>query len=109
MEFTGVRRRSSNRVNQRGIRLSHPVASGRRVSPVKIRLALATGWDNLIPRWFTRLDERRRTPVNSIYFVAALVMGLVLLSLLGVREQEASQLLTMASLVHYAIAYVALF
>src|ERR1019366_2616282 len=72
-------------------------------------LPMATGWDNLVPRWFARLDERRRTPVNSIYFVAALVMGLILLSLLGVREQEASQLLTMASIVHYAIAYVTLF
>jgi hypothetical protein len=36
-------------------------------------------------------------------------MGLILLSLLGVREQEASQLLALASIVHYAIAYVALF
>lgn len=73
------------------------------------RLPLATGWDNLIPRWFTRLDERRGTPVNSIYFVAALVMGLILLSLLGVGEQESNQLLAMSSIVHYAIAYVALF
>jgi amino acid transporter len=55
------------------------------------------------------LDPRRRTPVNSIFFVAALVMGLILLSLMGVEEQESQQLLTMASIVHYAIAYVALF
>jgi hypothetical protein len=47
--------------------------------------------------------------VNSILFVAALVMGLILLSMLGVREQEASQLLGAASIAHYAIAYVALF
>ena len=37
-----MRRRGSRRVNQRGTRLSHPVAIGKRVSPVKIRLALAT-------------------------------------------------------------------
>ena len=73
------------------------------------RLPMAAGWDNLVPRWFTRLDPRRRTPVNSIFFVAALVMGLIVLSLLGVGEQESSQLLTLASIVHYAIAYVALF
>ncbi len=36
-------------------------------------------------------------------------MAVILLSMLGVREQEASQLLTNASIVHYAIAYVALF
>ena len=47
--------------------------------------------------------------MNSIFFVAALVMGLILLSMLGVREQEANQLLTNSSIVHYAIAYVALF
>ena len=36
-------------------------------------------------------------------------MLLILLSMLGVREQEASQLLAMSSVVHYAIAYLALF
>jgi glutamate:GABA antiporter len=73
------------------------------------RLPMTAGWDNLVPRWFTRLHPRRRTPVNSIFFVAALVMVLILLSLMGVQEQESQQLLTMASIVHYAIAYVALF
>jgi amino acid transporter len=51
----------------------------------------------------------RRTPVNSILFVAILVMILVLLSMLGAREQEASQLLAISAVVHYAIAYTALF
>jgi hypothetical protein len=36
-------------------------------------------------------------------------MAVILLSMLGVHEQEASQLLLNASIVHYAIAYVALF
>lgn len=90
--------------------LARAVASASLIFTGLTRLPLATGWDNLVPRWFTRLDERRRTPVNSIYFVAELVMGLILLSLLGVRgEQEASQLLTLASIGHCAIAYVALF
>src|SRR5260370_18498830 len=70
---------------------------------------MTAGWDNLAPKWFTRLHPRRRTPVNSILFVAALAMGLILLSLMGAREQEASQLLVAASIVHYAIVYVALF
>jgi glutamate:GABA antiporter len=73
------------------------------------RLPMTAGWDSLIPGWFTRLDETYRTPVNSIVFVAALVIALILLSMLGVEEQEASQLLLAASIVHYAIAYAALF
>jgi hypothetical protein len=47
--------------------------------------------------------------VNSILFVATVVIFLILLSMLGVREQEASQLLSNASVVHYALAYIALF
>lgn len=89
--------------------MARAVASASLIFTGLTRLPLATGWDDLVPRWFTKLDTRRGTPVNSIYFVAALVMGLILLSVLGVKEQEASQLLTLASIVHYAIAYVALF
>jgi amino acid transporter len=73
------------------------------------RLPMTAGWDNLVPAWFARLHPRRKTPVNSILFVAALVMALILLSMLGVREQEASQLLAAASIALYAITYVALF
>jgi cytochrome bd-type quinol oxidase subunit 2 len=47
--------------------------------------------------------------VNSILFVTALVMALILLSMMGVREQEASQLLGAASIALYAITYVVLF
>ncbi len=73
------------------------------------RLPMTAGWDHLAPRWFARLHPQWRTPVNSILFVTAVVMAVILLSMLGVREQEASQLLANASIVHYAIAYVALF
>jgi amino acid transporter len=73
------------------------------------RLPMTAGWDHLAPGWFARLHPKWRTPVNSILFVTAVVMAVILLSMLGVREQEASQLLLNASIVHYAIAYVALF
>jgi amino acid transporter len=73
------------------------------------RLPVTAGWDHLLPAWFTRLDPRRRTPVNSILFVMLLAMVLIFLSMFGVREQEALQLLNSASNVHYGIAYVALF
>lgn len=73
------------------------------------RLPMAAGWDHLLPSWFTALHPRWRTPVNSILFVAALVIGLLVLSMLGVHEQEAMQLLQNASTAHYGITYVALF
>jgi glutamate:GABA antiporter len=73
------------------------------------RLPVTAGWDHLLPDWFTRLDPRRRTPKNSILFMAVLAMVLIFFSMLGVREQEALQLLNSASNVHYGIAYVALF
>ena len=85
------------------------VASASLIFTGLTRLPMTAGWDNLVPRWFARLHPRRQTPVNSILFVAALVMGFILLSMLGVREQEAYQLLSAASIVHYAIIYVALF
>jgi amino acid transporter len=89
--------------------MARAVASASLIFTGLTRLPMTAGWDNLAPKWFTRLHPRHRTPVNSIFFVAAVVMGLILLSLLGVKEQEASQLLTAASIVHYAIVYVALF
>ncbi|HUK18380.1 MAG TPA: APC family permease, partial [Bryobacteraceae bacterium] len=57
------------------------------------RLPMTAGWDRLVPSWFAELHPRRRTPVNSIVFVALLVTALILLSMLGVREQEANQTL----------------
>jgi amino acid transporter len=73
------------------------------------RLPMTAGWDHIIPAWFTRLHPQFRTPVNAILFVAVLTTALVLLSMVGVGEQEASQLLGTSSVAHYAIAYAALF
>jgi amino acid transporter len=85
------------------------VASASLIFTGLTRLPMTAGWDNLVPRWFARLHPRRQTPVNSILFVALLVMALIFLSTLGVREQEASQLLGAASIALYAIAYIAPF
>ena len=73
------------------------------------RLPMTAAWEGVAPAWFMRLHPVRRTPVNSILFVAGLVVAFILLSLVGVQEQESSQLLSNASIVHYAIAYIALF
>ena len=92
-----------------GLVLARAIAAASLIFTGLTRLPMTAGWDHLTPDWFTRLDARRGTPVNSILFVAALVMALILLSMLGVRVQEASQLLANASIAHYALAYVGLF
>jgi amino acid transporter len=89
--------------------IARAIASASLIFTGLTRLPMTASWDHVVPAWFSRLDSRRRTPVNSILFVAVVVMLLVLMSLLGVREQEASQLLSNTSVVHYAIAYIALF
>jgi amino acid transporter len=89
--------------------IARAIASSSLIFTGLTRLPMTAGWDHIVPRWFTRIDPVRRTPVNSILFVAVLVMLLVLLSMLGVREQEASQLLAASSVAHYAISYVGLF
>jgi len=92
-----------------GLVLARAIAATSLIFTGLTRLPMTAGWDHLTPAWFARLHPRYGTPVNSIRFVAALVMALILLSMLGVREQEASQLLTDASIAHYALAYVGLF
>jgi glutamate:GABA antiporter len=89
--------------------IARAIASASLIFTGLTRLPMTAGWDNLVPAWFSRLDPKRRTPVNSILFVAAVVMVLILLSMVGVHEQEASQLLANTSIVHYAVAYIALF
>lgn len=89
--------------------IARAIASSSLIFTGLTRLPMTASWDHVVPEWFSRLDQRRRTPVNSILFVAAVVMVLILLAMLGVHEQEANQLLSNASVVHYALAYMALF
>ena len=73
------------------------------------RLPMVAGWDGLLPAWFTRLHPRFRTPVNSILFVAAVILVLTLAGQAGVGVQEAFQLLDNAAGVFYTLTYLALF
>jgi amino acid transporter len=73
------------------------------------RLPMVAGWDGLLPAWFGRLHPRFRTPLNSILFVGALALALVLAGQAGVGVQEAFQLLDNAAGVLYSFMYVALF
>ena len=73
------------------------------------RLPLVTGWDNLLPSWFTRLHPRFGTPVNSILFVSAITIAFSIAGQIGVGVQEAFQLLENAAGILYAFTYLFLF
>jgi len=73
------------------------------------RLPMVAGWDRLLPSWFTRLHVRYQTPVNSILLVGAISLVLALLSLVGVGQAEAFQLLFNAGGIFYALGYVVMF
>ncbi|MGI8497739.1 MAG: APC family permease [Gemmatimonadaceae bacterium] len=73
------------------------------------RLPMVAGWDRLLPAWFSRLHPKYRTPVNSIVIVGACALGIALLSLIGVGQAEAFQLLFNTGGMFYALTYVVMF
>jgi amino acid transporter len=73
------------------------------------RLPMVAGWDHLMPRWFTKLHPRFKTPVNSILFVGIVTIALGSLSLIGVGQQESFQLLFNAGGIFYALTYLVMF
>lgn len=97
------------------VSLSIVLLLGRSIALVSIyfigntRLPMVAGWDRLLPRWFSRLHARYKTPINSILFVALVTLAFALASLIGVGAQEAFQLIDNAAGVFYAIAYMILF
>jgi len=73
------------------------------------RLPMVAGWDSLLPAWFTRLQPRYKTPVNSILFVGIVTLVFAIASQIGVGAQEAFQLIDNAAGIFYGIAYLVLF
>jgi amino acid transporter len=73
------------------------------------RLPMVTGWDHLLPAWFTKLHAKYRTPVNSILFVGVMMLAMGLAGIAGVGEQEAFQMLQNAAGSFYAITYLVMF
>lgn len=73
------------------------------------RLPMVAGWDSLLPAWFTRLDDRYKTPRNSILFVGAATFVLSMLGLIGVGKQEAFQLLWNSAGIFYGLTYLVMF
>jgi amino acid transporter len=73
------------------------------------RLPMVAGWDHLLPQWFAKLHPRFKTPVNSILFVGGMILAAGLVSLAGVGQQEAFQILDNASGIFYALTYLVMF
>ncbi len=73
------------------------------------RLPMVAGWDHFLPRWFTELHPRFRTPVNSILLAGGLILLIGLASLIGVGHQESFQLIWSGSIGFYAIPYCVMF
>ena len=63
----------------------------------------------LLQLQFSRLHPAYKTPVNSIILVGAASFGIASLSLVGVGQAEAFQLLFNASGMFYALTYVVMF
>jgi amino acid transporter len=73
------------------------------------RMPMVVGWDNLLPRWFTTLHPRFRTPVNSILFIGLVAVVFGAVGIAGVGEQEAFQLLENAAGIFYGLTYLVMF
>ncbi len=73
------------------------------------RLPMVAGWDDLLPKWFTRLHPKYKTPAQSIFFVAAITLAFSISGMLGVGSQEAMQLFNNAAGIYYALTYLVLF
>jgi amino acid transporter len=73
------------------------------------RMPMVAGWDNLLPRWFTKLHPRYRTPVNSVLFVGLVALAFGAAGIVGVGQQEAFQLLENASGIFYGLTYLVMF
>lgn len=73
------------------------------------RLPMVAGWDRMLPAWFSRLHPRYRTPVNSILVVAVISFAASVISLVGVGQAEAFQLMFNASGIFYGLTYVTMF
>ncbi len=74
-----------------------------------IRLPMVTGWDHLLPAWFSRLDPRYRTPVGSVIFAGVVAAVIAVLTNLGSGNQEAFQLLDNSGGILYGFTYLVMF
>lgn len=85
------------------------IANSSIVFTATTRMPMVAGWDDLLPRWFTTLHPRYRTPINSILFVGLVAMAFGAVGIAGVGEQEAFQLLDNAAGIFYGLTYLVMF
>jgi amino acid transporter len=73
------------------------------------RLPMAAGWDGLLPAWWSQLHPRFGAPTKAVGAVAAALLLMGGLSLLGAGNQEAVQVLAAVGFGSYCIMYLLLF
>ena len=73
------------------------------------RLPLVAGWDHLLPRWFTTLHPKYRTPVNATLFMGGVALVASTAVLFGAGNQEAFALLQILTWTFYGLAYLTMF
>jgi amino acid transporter len=79
------------------------------VAGMVARLPMAAGWDGLLPAWWSQLHPRFGTPTKAIGAVAAALLLMGGLSLLGAGNQEAVQVLAAVGFGSYCIMYILMF
>ncbi len=74
------------------------------------RLPMVAGWDGMLPKWFTELHPKWKTPTHSIMVIVGLAIASCGLALIGTSNQEAFQLIvTVANLcggVYYLLMFL---
>jgi hypothetical protein len=88
------------------LRIGRQLGACTRAVAGSTRLRMVAGWDQLLPQWFSR-PPVTKTPVNSILFVAALI--LLAAGLAGAGQQEAFQILGNSSGIFYSFTYLVMF
>jgi amino acid transporter len=73
------------------------------------RLPMVTGWDGMVPAWFTRLDPRWKTPTRSIAAIVLVAIGVGILATYGTGAQEAFQLINSLGNIFYGVYYLMMF
>jgi amino acid transporter len=73
------------------------------------RMPLVTGWDGILPAWFTRLDPRWKTPTRSLVVILLVCVVLGVLASVGTGAQEAFQLLVDSGNICYGFTYLMMF
>jgi len=76
---------------------------------VTSRLPMVAGWDGLLPKWWSELHPKFRTPWKAVGVVAGSMLALGGLSLLGADNQEAVQVGASVGIGSLCIMYMLLF